>query len=167
MVNNELIIDLAKLLKKHGTHSFEELATYLRTPENIDNLILILENTSKANKAVFNKAIRKVRPQNQVPKNLNGLRNINPEKFDFLNQFYQKLISKQILPTLREINFFREDNGFSVSKVKSHKVAIKSLVNDLANFPMEKLMNLVTPISENKGLQGWSDIILNKKQDIS
>lgn len=163
MVNTELLADLIKLLKKHGANAFEELASEIKKPNFIEVVSSILEVIPKFNKEGVSKVAKKKKPANDYPKSLDTLKSTDAEKFNFLNQFYENILSKQTLSSLREINFFREDNGLALSKAKSHKEAIKSLINDLANCPLERLRKLDTvTISEKKGLEGWSDIILKK-----
>ncbi|MES2704918.1 MAG: hypothetical protein V4649_19940 [Bacteroidota bacterium] len=164
MVNAELILDLGKLYKKHGPNSFGDLADFLKDPSHIDSLILILESSSKFKKDISSTKIKQKKPANLVPKGLENLSHTDLPKFEILNQFYQQLVAREFLTSVREINFFREDNGLSVSKAKSHKEAISALINELANASVEKLKKLeVKSSNEGNGLQGWSDIILNRK----
>lgn len=166
MVNTELLDDLIRLLKKHGANSFEELAAEIKKLNFVENITSILDFVVKCKKEKTIKATKKRTPSTEYPKSLDTLKSTDTEKFNVLNQFYEKILSKQALGSLREINFFREDNDLAISKAKSYKQAIKSLINDLANFSLERLRKLeIAMVSEKKGLEGWSDIILKKSQN--
>lgn len=166
MVNTELIIDIAKLVSKHGVGSFEDLSKYLKNPANLDSLTEILDNASKFKKRdATSKKTSSSKQKKQVPNSLENLKENDIEKFNFLSQLYQDIVSKKILPTLRDIKFFREDNGLQESTAKSHNEASVSLINDLSKLPMERLTAIeIRQISdEDNSLQGWSDIIQKHK----
>jgi hypothetical protein len=163
MVTSELILDLAKLLKKHGADSLKELADYLKEPSNSEDLRLILESALSLNTKVVKKTAKKEKSIIKPPKALEELRTSDPAKYNLLNQLYEKLVCKELLPTLRDVNFFREDIGLAQSKAKSHNKSIPALINDLAKLSVEQLakIEMKTPHAA-KGLQEWSDLILNK-----
>jgi len=163
MVNTELIIDLIKLYKKYGSRAFEDLIASLKSQDDINNIILILENSQKLAEKIKS-PIRKKTITTSSPKILDIIKITDPEKFELLNEFYKNLISKHSFSSLKEIRFFREDNNLSPLKSKSYNDAVKSLIIDLAQFPTEKLQKLkISEINQNQGLKGWTDIILKKK----
>jgi hypothetical protein len=134
MVKMEVISDLAKLLNKHGADTLRELAAYLKEPANVDDLVLILESTSKLGKQKSKKVYKERTSISQPLKILENLKGSDLEKFHFLNQMYQKLLVKELLPTLKDIKFFREDMGLNISKSKSRNQAIRSLIACLISY---------------------------------
>lgn len=168
----DLLADIARLLIKHGPESFEALAQRLREGKLLNDLVALLEASSHAGRASS-------RPLGSKPKGKRdsggGLDAIlkqceaeNPDKARALLQLHEKLVSKQLLPTLRDIHHFAEDNGLPTISAKSRDKAILPLIRAMASVPVERMTSLIARGAqlEEKGgrsLEGWTDVILSKK----
>ena len=168
-----LLRDLASLLKKHGPTAFTELADFLRHPDSITDLILILETSGTAGrKAGVTRPSRKGRSQGTEGSVRNILATINDkdyEKAKSLSTFYSMLTTKRVLPTLRDLRAFANDSGLRPVVALSRDKAIPPLLRDLATRPVEEIhviLQQIRPIDihGDRTLEGWTDVILSKRR---
>lgn len=168
----ELLIDIAKLLKKYGPETFEILAERLSNPDFSESLVSILAKTAKANKTLTTSKTStstKRSRRRDFRSSLMELGKTDPEKSELLLKFYTKLIAKSVLPTLRDIRSFASDRSPQSIKAMSRDKAIIPLIKILLPKPLDELKDLlseITPVSEldDRSLEGWSNIILNKNR---
>jgi hypothetical protein len=93
-----------------------------------------------------------------------------PKRNVLLLQLYEDLMSKTLLPTLRDAKTFAQDNGLSVIKVTSREKAIVALVKAfllLSPASVENYFIKIQPVTskDDRSLEGWSNIILNLRND--
>lgn len=168
----DLLIDIAKLLRKYGPESFEALAETISSPEMAQQLTIILTEVAKITRTIP-KTKRGVRPKEMspVPRSLIALKSVEPETYKLLMNFYNDLIGKTILPTLRDIKEFGVDCGLLEIRAKSRQKAISPLISMLIKLPREKLTEKIQSVKKyepsERSLEGWSNIILNKEQKLS
>ena len=168
----DLLADIARLLVRHGPEPFEALAQRLREGRLLNDLVALLEASSQVGR-------RSSRPLGSKPKgkkDSGGLDEAmkqceaeNPDQARALRQFHEKLISKKLLPTLRDIHHFAEDNGLPVISAKSRDKATLLLVRAMISVPVERMTSLITrgsQLEEKRGrsLEGWTDVILAKRE---
>ena len=167
----KLLIDIAKLLDKHGVESFERLADSLSSPENIQILVDFLRKTSTVGQEIGFE--RSGKGKQQTPRSAKAeLENIkieDPEKYEVLCSFYGALQSKSVLPTLREIRYFAEDGGLPPVKANAREKAISPLIKSMIPLDISEINSLTEPLRFSRSesfndLAGWSDIILNKRK---
>src|SRR5687767_11741141 len=100
----ELLVEIAKLLKKYGPETFEKLAENLSSPEFSERLTSVLFTTARAARSI--KKDFSAEPK-QTPRDfrssLVALAKTESEKSDLLIKFYDGLSAKLLLPTLRDI----------------------------------------------------------------
>ena len=106
----ELLIEIAKLLKRYGPETFENLARTVSSPESIEKLISILTTAAKAHRASQSKRRTKRTPTDFRSK-IARLEESEPEKSHLLMGLYDGLTSKALLPTLRDIKAFVSDSA--------------------------------------------------------
>jgi hypothetical protein len=166
--NFDLLVDVARLLKKYGPDAFEHLAEDLSSPELLDRLIFILRTTAKAGKSV--KADKSPRGKKHSSADFRAsLASIeDKEKSDLLLKFYDDLMAKTTLPTLRSLQSFVSDAGLPPFKAKLRDKAVAQVVKNLSALPLDELKSVLstirqTPSQDDRSLEGWSNIILNKK----
>lgn len=163
----DLLADLAKLLKKYGTEPFESLAASISSPEMTQHLSVVLTQVAKIARTIP-KTKRKTRSKERpsVPRSLTALKNAEPEKYQLLMNFYNDLIAKSILPTLRDLQEFAIDCGLPEVRAKSKQKAISPLIGSLIKLPNEQLIAKIQSLKKcdmgDRSLEGWSNIILNR-----
>ena len=163
----DLLVDLVKLLKKYGPEPFESLAASISSPEMTHHLSVILTQIAKIGRGIP-KTKRKAGPKEKpyVPRSLAALKSVEQEKYQLLMSFYNDLIEKRVLPSLRDIEEFAVDRGLPEVRAKSRQRAISPLIGLLIKLPNEQLIAKVESLKrfdmDDRSLEGWSNIILEK-----
>jgi len=166
----ELLSDLAKLIKKYGPITFEDLAHDLANPIFIERLTEILKTTAKV--ARDTRTVKKHSDNFQRLDFRSSLVRLNDtEKGVLLTDLYDRLRSKELLPTLKEMQNFALDNGLSFIKATSREKAIipfvKQFIPMLVQDAREYIKRIQPKAFHDEKLEGWSDIIFGKKNIIS
>lgn len=165
----DLLIDLLKLRKKYGAESFELLAKALSSPEITKQLSEILANIPSKAKTPYVKGKSRRAKKYKVPKVLVTLERVDPQKFELLLKFYNDLVAKKVLPSLGDIRYLAEELGLPEVRAKSRQKAISPFISDLALLPHDKIKSRIQSIGAyrtgDRSLEGWSKIILNKKEE--
>ena len=165
----DLLVDLAKLLKKYGIEPFESLAVSISSPEMTQHLSVLLTQIARIARTIP-KTKKKTRPKERpsVPSSLTALKSVEPEKYQRLMNFYTDLIAKRVLPTIRDIKEFAMDCGLPEVRAKSRQGAISPLVGSLIKFPNEQVIAKMKSLKKydtgNRSLEGWSNIILSRQR---
>jgi len=165
--NAELLVDIARLLKKHGPDAFESLAHQMKGGQLQETLVSVLDSSAQSGRRLGVKAaskrIAKKRPA-KAPF-LVKLQQDDPQKAAIINEIHRRLVAKTILPSLRDIQLFAESNGLRPVTAKSRNQAVSSLLRDMASEPMERLDKLNSKIkeNENRSLGGWAEVILRNR----
>jgi hypothetical protein len=165
----DLLVDLAKLLRKYGPEPFESLAASISTPEMTQHISVLLTQVAKIGRNIP-KTKRKVRPKEKpsIPRSLTALRSVEPEKYKLLMNFHNDLIGKTVLPTLRDIKEFAIDCGLPQVLGESRQRAISPLIGSLTKLAIKQLMAKIGSLKKydmgDRSLEGWSNIILSRQQ---
>lgn len=165
----DLLVDLAKLLKKYGPEPFELLAKSISSPEMTQHLSTSLIQVAKiARKTLKTKGPARSKQEPSIPKSLTSLKNIEPEKYQLLMNFYTDLTAKAVLPSLRDIKEFAVECGLPEPRAKSRQKAISPLINLLVQFPNAQLIAKIQSAKKydtgDRSLEGWTSIILNRQR---
>ena len=168
----ELLSDVVRLVKKYGPETFEDLSHVLADPKFIERVTEVLETTAKVARNA--RRIGKKRFDNSQRKDfrssLVSVTLVETEKGALLTDLYDRLKSKEILPTLKEMQNFALDNGLPSLKATSREKAIIPFVK--AFIPMsgqdarDYLKRIQPKASHDRRLEGWSDIIFKKKNEV-
>lgn len=165
--NAELLVDIARLLKKHGPEAFADLAHQMKEGQLQETLVSVLDSSAKSGrrfgvKAASKRAAKK-RPGN--PPFLVKLEQDDPQKAAIINEIHRRLVEKTILPLLRDIRLFAESNGLRPVTAKSRHQAVSSLLRGMASEPIERIekLNSLIKENENRSLGGWTEVILRNR----
>jgi len=169
--NNSLLIDLARLLAKHGPEAFEALAQRVRDGQFQSELLALLETSAQAGRQTKRPLGRKAESQREsagLTELLKQCQAEDPTKSDALRQIHERLIAKRLLPSLRHIRDFAQDNGLPRIAATSREKAIIPLMRGMLSLPRDRVVSLLQQTSrlEEKGgrtLEGWTGIILGKR----
>jgi hypothetical protein len=159
----DLVIELAKLLKKYGPDAFASLAASIKSPEFTETLADVLTsipNISRRNKrAKSNKSAKHV-------DNILAIKDTEPEKYAALSKFRADLSAGIVLATMRDIKNFAADCGLPNMTQTSRKKAIGPLIKHLIPLPLEEITNKIKTASRQDvhgpSLEGWSKLILDR-----
>ncbi|MDQ3398292.1 MAG: hypothetical protein M3511_11095, partial [Deinococcota bacterium] len=109
----------------------------------------------------------------QTPRNFRSsifeIKEDEPEKSELLLKLYDDLLAKTALPSLRDIHEFLADTELPPLKATSRSKAIVPLIKTLMTLQMPDLRAKLSKIEslstqDDRSLEGWSNIILNKDQ---
>jgi hypothetical protein len=164
----ELLSDLAKLIKKYGPETFEDLSRELVNPNFIERFAEVLKTTASVGRSTRRKARKSSNNSRKLDfrSSLFGLGLDGAEKGALLMDLYDGLKAKTILPTLREMQSFVSDNGLPSIKSTSREKALVPFVKAFISMPIEEVREYLkriqpTSSSDDGSLEGWSNIIFN------
>jgi len=166
----DLLVDVARLLRRYGPEAFDALANYLKRPEAADRIVAVLSASARTVRGLSlspRSAGQGERSRSGVERLLLSLEKTEPEKAQMLATFYQKLQSKSILPSLRDLRSFVADNGLAPISAKSRDKAILPFIKDLASRPLDIVKPVVEGAREtvqDRTLEGWAGVILDEKR---
>lgn len=164
----DLLVDLAKLVKKHGPEPFEILANSIRSTDFAKELADLLSTSASVARATTKKRGKPTKRESvtSLENTLVVLQQTEPQKYELITDFYNALQKKAVLPTVRDIKAFVLDCGLPEIRGNSRQKSIAPLVKRLILLSTENLsIKLRIPKSGQKGersLEGWTDIILDK-----
>lgn len=129
----------------------------------------VAKGTKKTHKKDNSSAAGNQRRKSSPPLSLIELEKTDPEKSALLIKFYNGLMDKTFLPTLGDIRTFASNTELPPIKADARSRAIPPLVKALLPLPVDKLktkLDSVMPmiIQDDRSLEGWANIILDKEQ---
>jgi hypothetical protein len=170
-----LLEDIARLVKKHGPKAFSDLSSILRDPGKIEEFITILEAGASAGRRA--KIYKSGAPPGRQRAASVGLglpsshaTTTDPEKADLLSGFYEDLLARRVMPTLRELREFASENHLRGAKAESREKAIGPLVRDLSLRPSDQIASILAgvrpakSVKDDRSLERWADVILDKNR---
>lgn len=161
-----LLIDIIKLLNKHGPDSFLSLSKTISDGLFLSNLEVILTETAKCGKDSSIVGKKQQTTKYNIRKQLQELTQKQPEKGQILVDFYKGLTDKKYLRNLRNIREFADELKLPIVKATSRERALGPLMRDLMNLPVSDLKVIFKEINEvdsennDRSLAGWSKLIL-------
>jgi hypothetical protein len=170
----DLFLEIAKLLKKYGPETFAELAKTLSRPDFLETLVGVLDGTRRIvhptpTKHYTQGSKAKLSPESNLRAFLKELQEKEPEKVDLLMKFYNSLLAKHVLPTLRDVQSFLSDQGIQQSKAKDRSKAIPNLIRTMSKLECDRIKQIiastpVTRVTNDRSLEGWSGLILDRER---
>lgn len=164
----DLLVEIAKLLRRFGPKTFERLAVELSREELPSTLASVLARAAKTGSRGENR-VKPHRTPVDLRSALAALRNSAPEKGALLLDVYDRLMNQSPLPTLRDIRAFAADSGLSVPKKSNRVETITSLIRELERLPETELKEKCSALESitrggDRTLEGWSGVILDKTE---
>ena len=170
-----LLEDLARLVRKYGPEVFSDLSALLRDPRKMEDLTTILEaGASAGRRATMHRTGSHPQRRQSPPVNLahliSQIGTTDPERADLILKFYEDLSAKRILPTLREIRGFAQENRLKGTSAESREKAIGPLIRDLSGRTRDQIVaaiGLVRPdrsVEDDRSLARWADVILDRSR---
>lgn len=168
----KLLSEIIKLWGKYGKGAFTDLSKLLSQdnfPEEVAHLLDSYMNTVSKQK----KTKRKTSPRRNFDTKIKILSNIGimsisqPEKAELLSLLNEKLMDKELLPTLKDIRVYLEYEQLPMTKARSRDKAVESLFKLFMNMTINELRGHLSNLpktSDNyqRSLSRWSDIISRK-----
>jgi hypothetical protein len=158
-----LLLDIIRLLKKHGPEAFESLATYLSTSDWSDDASAILQAVAaiQPHQSVTEESKRSRSISERITAQL---RNVDPARRALLEPVVGRLARGEALPRLKDVAEFALTAGLPIPNAKSRGDAVISLLRTLKAMPVDELEKIVPDLQgqASKGtrsLKGWNRII--------
>lgn len=166
----DLLMDLAKLLKKYGPEPFENLAESISSLEITERLKKLLKGSVSISRSVSTPLDSGVdRVPRTVREKLEALKNSEPLKYELLTSFHASLFTKVLLPTLRDIRDFARDHELHEITSKGRSDAISQLIKQLIPLSYEDLREKLASSrlhrDGDRSLEAWSNLILGKPKN--
>ncbi len=156
-----LMVDLARLIHRHGPETFEGLLSLLRQPEQTERLAETLERalTVPFPAPSASRSRQRAIPGVQV---LREVMDRSPEKFEVLSDIRDKLSKGEIFRSTGDLRRFAEENGISLGSANTRLKAIVPILQFLATLPLESIGELMRPYedSDDRSLARWSEVIM-------
>lgn len=164
----DLLVDLAKLIRKYGPEPFEILANSNRSTDLMKKLTHLLSTSARiARETPIRGKATKKKTVTLLEKTLALLQETEPQKYELISAFYDALQTKSVLPTIRDVKAFASDCGLPQIRENSRQKSIAPLMQRLILLPTEELSKkLKIPQWNQQGdrsLEGWTNIILGEK----
>lgn len=169
----DLLIDLARLLKKYGPEPFEALARSIGSPETSVRLAALLTGAAQAARATHQPATTAVR----APKTmrtaplaaaLETIKTSEPAKYSCLAELYENLKEGRVLPTMRAVRSFLAERGLPAISATSRDKAFPAVMRLLLPLSVEELKSLSKDLPRHdqhgRDLEGWSNLILDRNR---
>jgi hypothetical protein len=165
-VEFDLLADIAKLLRRHGPEAFEALAKSLSSPEWAARLVAILNASAKVARDVGTNGGHQAH-RRELRSSLVELETNDPARSATLLKVYDALMSKSILPMLRDVHSFALEQGFPPLKASTRPKAVEELLRAMMSIPYEQVQRIissmpVTSVRDDRSLEGWTRLILDE-----
>ena len=161
----KLAVDLGRLVERHGSAPFYQLAELLKDPDGANDLAVILESTAKKPPRATRVRRSSSSKRNRIGISvLNELRLTDPEKHSILSDIRRRLVMGSILPTMGDIRHFAATQGLSIGKATSRDAAITPLLRSLSEHPTPRLVSLLDSLvaqgTDDRSLERWRKLIV-------
>lgn len=168
----ELLIELAKLLRKYGPQPFETISHALSDPSKTQELSSLLMGLAQISRSIPTRQKSEKSKGNRPAKAglLQSIKTSDPTKYEILRAFHAELLNRTLLPTLRDLRFFASQCGLPELRGSSRQKAVAPLIEALSTLPMEEVNMRIRSIKESKQdeqeLAGWSRLILDRQRQM-
>lgn len=157
----ELVVDLARLLRKYGPDEFIRVAQLVRSAEFADALAQLLTTFAFVGRAESGR--RPERGAKTVENVIENLRQRDPERHALLTDIWRRLQEDPTV-TLRDLDSLYRLAAVEPSRSRSRQRAAVGLLRALAEKPTDDVRRIAEALprrdSRPGGLMGWADIIL-------
>lgn len=168
---DELLVDLARLFRKHGADAFNALSKAISAPDVAQRLATLLEGVSRAGATAAGSARRRV-PRaggtKVVEDLLAALKESDPQKHQLLAAFREGFLSGAILPSLKDVRVFAARWDLSLERAESRRKAFAPVMRALSELPAEQIADKLKSVSGgqevDRELQGWTRLILDRER---
>ena len=165
-VDVKVLSELNRIVARHGPDPFIRLADLIRDPRRADELAAVLE--SVATQAAKTKSNSKARKTGGIGMAvLNDLKDDDPQKYQVVVDFRERLVSGALLPSMSDIRQFSRVHNLSIGKATSRKAAIPPLLRSVAELETPEIVALLSsvhePRSDDRSLERWRELIVNPR----
>ena len=163
-INTELLTELARLTRRYPPEAWESLLHWLEDETRRKQVVTLLRDLAQL--SAGRPSISK--KQEKLPSIAHLFGEIQPtdeRKADLLRVFWEKLVAREVLPSLGSVRSFAEMVGLKVPTSNKREQAIRDVVRQLANLSyadIEAALEKTAVTSRDFGqeYQRWVNIIL-------
>lgn len=165
----DLLVDLAKLLKKYGKETFIELALVLDDKffiEKIEQVLKKMPSNGKKNSSRDAEVV--VKKKRETTRDaLDRLAATDPEKADLLREVFASIQQRTLMPNLRDLRAYLSHRGIEASSTTSReslaRVFFKNSI-ELSNTGLRELLDsrVLEDAADDRALGAWGKVILKE-----
>ena len=166
----KVLSELNRIVARYGPDPLLRLAGVIRDPQRADELATVLE--SVARQAPKAKPSLNARKANGIGMTvLNDLRESDPQKYEVVVDFRERLISGALLPSMSDIRQFARAHNLSIGKASSRKAAIPPLLRSVSELETSSIVALLAstpePGNSDRSLERWRELIVKPRDQRS
>ena len=165
-VDVKVLSELNRIVARHGPDPLMRLASLLRDPRLADELAAVLE--SVAAQAAKTKSSPNVRRTGGIGMAvLNDLKEGDPQKYEVVVDFRERLVSGTFLPSMSDIRQFSRVHNLSIGRASSRKAAIPPLLRSVSELETATIADLLAstpePGNSDRSLESWRELIVKPR----
>lgn len=165
-INAKLVADLALLARRYPIEDWHAIIEWLKDDTKRQELILLFDELARVSKQVKRKpTYGKRRGISQL---LEEVGSSDPRKAQLLRNFYLKLLSKEILPTLGSLRMFSEVAGLKDISLKKREQMVSEVIRQLSTLSYGELQKTLEHTSSRstdfgRDYEHWVRLILGDR----
>ena len=171
-LKKEILKDIARLTNKYKDNDWEELGIFLRDPEQLASLQILLvqlAETSRNQRRAPNRKRGKSSGTHKIREALASIRKEDPERADLLEGIWAKLRQRELLPTMAAVRTFAEAMGSKGLRSSRRDQAVAELMELFLQLPehtLEEKMRQTVVEERQLGdeYEAWVDLILHRSR---
>lgn len=165
-VDVKVLSELNRIVARHGPDPLMRLAGLIRDPQRAGDLAAVLE--SVAAQAANTKSSPNVRRVNGIGMAvLNDLKAGDPQKYEAIVDFRERLVSGTFLPSMSDIRQFSRVHDLSIGNASSRKAAIPPLLRSVSELETSAIVALLGSVPEpggdDRSLERWRELIVKPR----
>ena len=162
----DLLVDIQKLMRKHGEDTFISLSNNLNSSDFIESIKQLGKSAPAIKETNRDKKI-KTNYQDKLDKVIFNLNKKDSGKHNILTILIKDLENKKYFQSLKEFSSYLNEAGIYQSKITTWVQGKYILINYLSEKNISYIKSCIEYLEDEKSgkersLDAWSDIILNE-----
>lgn len=165
-LNTELLAELARLARRYPPEAWESLLYWLEDEAHRKQVVSLLSELARLSSRTPSRS-RKPEIKASVPHVLADMQRTDGRKADLLQDFWRKLVAREVLPSQASIRSFAEMVGLRIPTSKKREQAVNDLVRQLIDLPYDDIQSALektamTSRDFGQEYERWVNIILRR-----
>ena len=161
-LSKEFLVDLSRILRRHGSEPWHQLADALADPKAREKILHMLNElgtvAGRKHEPAKPKEPREHRPNNEFATELiEQMRDQEPSKADRLRKFLEDYSARRILSNRRDVTAFLEKLGVTPPQRYTRDKLVRLVIGALADMSIDQLEDLLGR-AESRGKSSYSEL---------
>jgi hypothetical protein len=167
----DLLVDLARLVRRYPPEAWDEVLEWLRDDARRDSAISIISQLASISKKTQTPSSSRREPA-AIQGTIERIRTDDPVRASLLEDFWNKIKDRQILPTVSSVRGFAESAGLKIGPTRGHEQAARELILKLSESDLETFQDILDrtsrePIDFGRDYERWVKLILGTRTNPS